>query len=237
MKLFQKLLQGNTLYYPGCLTKFVLKDIEDNYKEILRREGIDYIVLKDKELCCGSPAKAAGAYEEFKNLAKKNLQVLTNHGVDKIITNCPACAAVFKLDYKEALGEEWNIEIKHISEVITEKSIPASTNKKEATYHDSCHLGRVLGIYDNPRKIIQKAGYKIKEMELARNKSYCCGAGGGVKSNNPELSSRIGKDRISQAMEAEAGELITACPMCYAHLREQAKEKIKVRELSQIIIK
>jgi heterodisulfide reductase subunit D len=223
------------LYYPGCLTKFALKDIQENYKKILEKEGIDYIMLKEKEFCCGSPVKNAGAEKEFNSLVEKNLKVFKEHGVDMIISNCPACVAVFKNDYKEILGDKWDIEVKHITEIINPKGdkLP-TTNQQSATYHDPCHLGRQLGVYDQPRNIIKKAGYELKEMDLSRNKSFCCGGGGGVKSNNPELSNRIAKDRIGQARKTGAKHLITSCPMCYANLKEN-KENIEVVEISEII--
>ena len=101
MNFFKKIFKGNTLYYPGCLTKFVLGKILNNYKEILKNEGIDYIMLNQKELCCGSPLKSAGKDNEFKELVKKNFKIFKEHGVSKIITNCPACAAIFIKDYKE----------------------------------------------------------------------------------------------------------------------------------------
>jgi len=242
MDLLRKIFKGNTLYYPGCMTKFVLKDIEVNYKKILEREGIDFIMLRDKELCCGSPIKNAGDDEKFLEIANKNLKVFKEHGVSRIITNCPACAAVFRNDYRKFLGEKWNIEVFHIIEIIkirknmvnkkTERTVDKKT--KVATYHDPCHLGRVLGIYDKPRKVIESAGYKLKEMDLNRNKSFCCGGGGGVKSNYPELSNAIAQDRMEQANKVGAHKLFTACPMCYANLKENSKG-MEVEEISQIL--
>lgn len=244
MGIFQKLLGGNTLYYPGCLTKFVLKEIMEKYKKILEKEGIDFIVLSDKELCCGSPVKNAGADKEFEELARKNLKVFKDHSVDRIISNCPACVTVLKNDYKEILGKDWDVEVLHITEII-QKSQPGAgqplaekikneNNPKTATYHDPCHLGRELGIYDQPREIIKKFGFDLKEMELAKNKSFCCGGGGGVKTNNPELSKRIAKDRINQAKKTGAKCLITSCPMCYANLKENSGG-IEVKEISDVL--
>ncbi len=244
MKLFKKFLAGNTLYYPGCLTKFVAKEILDKYKKILEREGIDYIMLGDKEVCCGSPVKNAGADDEFKRLAEKNLKVFKEHGVDRIITNCPACAAVFKVDYKKTLGEQWDIEVKHISELkfkiqnsklkIQSKNGKNTAQGKVVTYHDPCHLGRVLGVYEQPREIIKNAGYEIKEMELNHLKSFCCGGGGGVKTNDMELSNKIACDRIEQAKKTNAKVLITACPMCWANLKENSGD-FEVKEISEIM--
>jgi heterodisulfide reductase subunit D len=235
MKIFNKIFKGNTLYYPGCLTKFVLKDIQNKYEEVLKKQGIDFIVLKDKELCCGSPVKNAGAEKEFKELAEKNLKIFKEHGVDKIITNCPACAAVFRNDYKEVLGEKWKIKVNHILELIeTDNLKTRKEDTKRITYHDSCHLGRVLGVYDQPREIIKKMGNKLVEMDLHGQKSFCCGGGGGVKSNYSNLSNEIAKDRMSQAKKTEADCLITACPMCYVNLKENSND-LEVKEISDIL--
>jgi heterodisulfide reductase subunit D len=231
--MFNKIFRGNTLYYPGCLTKFVLKDIQDKYEKILKKQGIDFIVLKDKELCCGSPVKNSGAEEDFKDLAEKNLKIFKEHSVDRIITNCPACAAVFRNDYKEILGERWKIEVKHVLEIVKSSKLKVQSCKK-VTYHDPCHLGRVLGVYDQPREIIKKSGHELVEMDLSNFKSFCCGGGGGVKSNYSDLSNEIAKDRMGQAKKTEAECLITSCPMCYMNLKENSDE-MDVKEISDIL--
>lgn len=235
MKIFKKMWGGNTLYYPGCLTKFASKDQMEKYKKILKEEGIDFIMLKDKEMCCGSPVKNAGAKDVFLDLAKKNLAIFHDHGIDRIISNCPSCTAVFKNDYKELLGEEWDIEVLHISEVIDKSltTLMKVTKGEVATFHDPCHLGRVLGIYDQPREIIKKAGYKFVEMENSGKKSSCCGAGGGVRGNENTLSARIGTDRVSEAKKTGTDVLVTNCPMCYKQLDDNSGD-FKVLELCDL---
>lgn len=232
MQILKNFFKGNTLYYPGCLTKFVLKDILDNYKKILEKQGIEFIMLKDREFCCGSPLKNSGMEKDFLEIAEKNFQVLKEHGVDRIITNCPACAAVFRNDYKKMLGTKWDINVVHFTEIFQ----PVRKNRAatSVTYHDPCHLGRALGVFERPRQILQKSGYEIKEMELTKEKSFCCGGGGGIKSNNGELANRIAKDRGEQAKKTGAKILVTPCPMCYANLKENNQD-VEVKELSELI--
>jgi Fe-S oxidoreductase len=227
-----KILGGNTLYYPGCLTKFVAKDLKEKYEKILREIGIDFIELSELEKCCGSPALKAGYFEDFKKLAEENLKIFKEHSVKKIITNCPACFMIFKKYYKEILGDKWDIEVEHISETINSKLKTQNSKLKneKVTFHDPCHLGRQMGIFEEPREIIKKLGYEISEMDLSRNESFCCGGGGGVKSNEPELANKIAKDRIEQAKRTGAKILCTNCPLCYLHLKENANE-IEVKEL------
>ena len=238
MKIFEKILGGNTLYYPGCLTKFVAKDLKVKYEKILRKIGIDFIELSELEKCCGSPALKAGYLEDFKKVAEENFKIFKEHSIKKIITNCPACAMTLKIEYPKVLGKKWDIEVEHISQTITRKIGNwklkiGNSNRGTVSYHDPCHLGRGLGICEEPREIIKKLGYEILEMELSRTESFCCGAGGGVKSNESGLANKIGKDRIEQAKKTGAKILCTNCPLCYLHLKENAKD-IEVKELIEL---
>lgn len=241
MSIFTKIFKGNTLYYPGCLTKFVAKNLLNNYRKILRQLGIDFIELAGIEVCCGSPALKAGYFDDFNNLAEKNLKIFKEHSVSKIITNCPACFMIFNKEYPKILGEKWDIEIEHITQTMAKKignwNLKIGNSNREAvSYHDPCHLGRQMGVYDEPREIIKFLGYEIKEMELSRLDSFCCGGGGGVKANEPEIANRIAQDRLKQAEQTRTKCLITACPLCYLHFKENSKN-IEIKELSQLFIR
>lgn len=242
MKLVKKIFRRNTLYYPGCLTKFVGKDLLENYRKILHKIKVDFIELKELEACCGSPVLKTGFVEDFRVLAEKNFQVFKQHSVGKIISNCPACVFTFKEHYPKILGERWDIEVEHITQAIKNSKfqIPDSKFKSTATYHDPCHLGRQLGIYDAPREIIKQLGFELIEMSFSKELSFCCGGGGGIKAANPELSEKISKERLFQTQETGARILVTACPMCHLHLQEQIKKlngiNIQEKELSELIL-
>lgn len=240
----KNLSKGNLLYYPGCLSRFVATDIADNYRKILKDKGFEYIELEGEEVCCGSPVLKAGYRKDFEVLARKNLSVFEEYGVKTIVTSCPACSFILGVKYREILGDEWSLEVKHIVELLVDgssdskKSETFGTGKKNCgsvTYHDPCHLGKQRGIYEQPRFLIQEAGYRIKEMDFSGKNSFCCGGGGGLKSNNKELSNKIAQKRLEQARETGVDKLVTCCPLCYLHFRENAK-KLKILELSEIII-
>ena len=237
MSILKKLMGGNVLYYPGCLTKFASKELEDNYKKILKKIGIDFIQLKDMEACCGSPVLNSGHKKEAIGLAKKNLNIFKQHSVIKIITSCPACFRTFSKDYPKLL-KEWNIETEHITQTISKaiekgKYSPEKSDRT-ITYHDPCHLGRHCNIYEEPRDILKHTGAEIKEMKLSKDFSFCCGAGSGVKSNYPKLSDAIVKERLDMAKETNAECLVTTCPMCFMHLKKNSKN-LEVKELSEIL--
>lgn len=222
-----KNIGGNTLYYPGCLTKFVMPEFAEKYEEILKKLGIDFIKVEEFN-CCGSPVLNAGYKEDFMNLMEKNREIFRKYGISRVITNCPSCAYIFK--------EEYGINTKHITEIIAEninKLTETEKNKtEEISYHDPCHLGRKLGIYDAPRKILEKLGFKIVEPETTKDKALCCGGGGGLKTNFPKLSNKIAKRRVS---EFKTDEIMTCCPLCYQQLKENSSGKKKIFELCELI--
>jgi len=233
MGVFSFLGKGNILYYPGCLSKYVLKAETENYKKILNKLGVDFIMLPN-ELCCGSPVRNAGYEVEDRKLARKNFDIFKEHNIKKIITNCPACFKTLGFDYKEMLSD-WNIEVEYILTTILrelkEKQIKKRTIKK-ITYHDPCHLGRHVGMYEEPRQILSLLGYEIVEMIHNKEEALCCGAGAGLRVNNPKLASKIVENRIKEAVKTKSEKLITSCPLCFSHL---SNDNIEVEELSYTI--
>ena len=224
--LFSKLTAGNTLYYPGCLTKFVLKDVEENYKKILTQLKIEYIMLGEMEFCCGSPVLNAGYEKEYKELVEKNREVLKKYSIGRIITNCPACYKILKENYPE-------VKVEHITQTIwknIDKMKLKSFNEK-ITYHDPCHLGRHSGVYDEPRYILQALDFEVVEFMNNREKSMCCGGGAGLRTNASKISSKIAK---MLAEETKTDKIITTCPLCYLQLKENTDKQ--VLELSQVLV-
>lgn len=223
-RFFEKLSGSNTLYYPGCITQYALPDVAARYETLLRRSGVDFIILTGETLCCGSPVKRAGYRADFEDLKQKNMAIFNRFSVRKIITNCPGCYHTLKYDY--------GLDAYHVTQILSPRAGAQSEGPvRTMTYHDSCHLGRWSGIYDQPRRLLEKAGWKVTELPDNREHSLCCGAGGGVKSNYPDLANAIARQRLRHV---ENGVLCTACPLCYAHFKENANE-IEVLEFGQAL--
>lgn len=218
-------LGSNTLYFPGCVTQYALPDIQAGYEDLLRRAGIDFIMLAGETLCCGSPVKRAGYLDDFEDLKAKNLEVFERFSVRRIITNCPGCYHTLLHDY--------GLDAFHIAQVLPAEAIssPNPTSVDPLTYHDPCHLGRWSGVYDEPRRLLSAAGWEVEELPDNREQSLCCGAGGGLKANFPDLADAIACERLEMV---DNGRLCTACPLCYAHFKQNA-DGIEVLEFSQAL--
>ena len=231
-KIVRKVFSNKTLYYSGCVTRNVATNIDENYKLILKKLGVDFITI-DEMSCAGSPALNAGYIDDFDKLKEKNMELMDKFGISKIVTSCPGSLKVFKQNYRL---EEQGIEVMHIYELMA-KNIHKIQDKfkkggaPRVTFHDSCSLGRYCGIYDEPRKLIIAAGYGLEEFAKKREKADCCGACGGVKANFPQVANDIAKQRLKQC---KTQILVTASPSCYLHLKQYATD-VQVVELSELI--
>lgn len=237
-KWVEKLLQGrNVCYYPGCITRYAAPELEKNYEKILNLIGIDFIKFNDF-VCCGSPVRNAGYEDDFKDLIKKNTDFFKKYSVRKIITNCPGCHKTFGMEYPET-DSSFKVESEHITitiwDAIQKGKLALKTVKDEPiAYHDPCHLGRYAGIYDEPRQILEYMGYKVIEMDNNKETALCCGAGAGLRNNEPKIAGSIGKMVMKNAEALGVKKLVTTCTLCAMHLRENSN--IEVLELSEVII-
>jgi heterodisulfide reductase subunit D len=212
------------LYFPGCITELLLKDIKDNYKSILSDLKIDYSANPPFQ-CCGAPLLNAGYKEEFTQLVNKNKELLKRQGFSKIIVNCPHCYHLFKKYY--------GIPVEHITQLLSKNLNKISRkNRADISYFDACYLGKKSGVFEEPRNAIKTAGYLIREQKNNRENAFCCGAGGLMKAANPGLADSTAQAALTMFRTKE---IVVPCPLCYLHLKENAKEH-NIKELSELFV-
>ena len=236
-------------FFAGCTMPLRQVDTLRNMMKIFEAAGKEIALFKD-DWCCGSIALRLGDEKSVMDLMNHNVENIKKMGVRTLFTACAGCYRTIKKDYPEMMGEELPFEVKHVTEILKEMlindEIPFKAVEGEellVTYHDPCHLGRHMNLYDIPRDVITKLpGIKLIEMKRNRKNAWCCGAGGGVKSQYPELAIDISKERVMEAIESGAHILTTSCPFCIGNLKDaheqmdaEIKAKIQVIDLIDFI--
>jgi Fe-S oxidoreductase len=143
------------------------------------------------------------------------------------------------MDYQDFSGD-LPFEMVHISDFIANAikegklKIDGDVEFKKVTYHDSCRLGRHLGIYDPPREVLSAVkGVELVEMERTRDKSTCCGVN--AWANCDEKGKKMQIDRIMEAKKTGADAMLTFCPKCEVHFNCAVHNKVPVdKELVDI---
>jgi len=86
-------------------------------------------------------------------------------------------------------------------------------------YHDPCYLGRYQDIYDEPRAIIRQQATLV-EAPRSHERSFCCGAGGGLAFLGEESGERVSHVRARELAATGAETIATACPFCNTMFRD-----------------
>lgn len=235
----------NILYWVGCMVSYRVKEVAKNAIKILKYAKIGFETLGNDEKCCGSVLIRYGMLNEAKKLAKRVITIIGKKNVNIIVTSCAGCYRTFVKDYHEFLNVKMPFTVLHISQfladAINDGKMPIpNLPSLSVTYHDPCHLGRHMGIFDEPRQVIIAFNARIVEMENSRMNSNCCGAGGGLISTYRELATAIAEDRLLEALETKTRILITACPFCVYNLRKAAEElnmSMQIMDLTEFVVK
>ena len=233
------------LFWVGCTGALEQRSqaVARSMVKVLKRAGVDFAILGDEETCTGDPARRMGNEYLYQTLAKQNIDTMNGYNVKKVVTICPHCFNNIKNEYPHLGGD---YEVQHASEFVSDlieqgKIKPLITIETKVAYHDSCYLGRHNGVYDAPRNIANAIpGVELVEMELHRERSFCCGAGGGHLWMDESGGRRVNHIRTEQFLETEADTVGVSCPYCLQMFEEGIgalglEGKKRTRDLLEIL--
>jgi Fe-S oxidoreductase len=202
----------------GCMGSYDPKgrEIVSDFARVMRALGAQFGVLK-KEKCTGDPARRLGNDLLFGELAEQGLKAFATAGVKKIVTICPHCVRTIATDWREYGVAP---EIEHHSEFMARHAhLLPKQEGGSIVYHDPCYLGRYRDVYDEPRAVVATAG-ELVEAERHRERSFCCGAGGGLAFLGEESGARVSHVRAQELIATGAKTIGTACPFCNSMFRD-----------------
>ncbi|MCU1336377.1 MAG: putative iron-sulfur cluster binding protein [Bryobacterales bacterium] len=192
------------------------REIIASFARVMKHLGTTFGVLQ-KEKCTGDPARRLGNDLVFQQLAESNIEALAQSKASKIVSICPHCVRTISTDWQD-YGQAPPIE--HHSEFLARHRdrLPQS-NGGQIVYHDPCYLGRYRNIYDEPRAVLSRSG-EVVDPPRARERSFCCGAGGGLAFLGEEKGERVSHNRARELAATGAGTVAAACPFCNTMFRD-----------------
>ncbi len=233
------------LFWVGCAGSFDnrAQKVVRAFAEILDQAGIRYAILGQKEKCTGDPVRRTGNEYMFDELAQENVATLNELGVQKIVTACPHCLNTLRREYP-AFGGDYDVI--HHSQLIAdllegERITLKETEAKKLTFHDPCYLGRWNQEYEAPRQSLAAVRQlQVVEMDHNRERSFCCGAGGGQMWMEDHTGTRVNYERTRQALETDAEVIGVACPFCMTMLEdgiknENREDDVEVLDVAEIV--
>jgi len=187
---------------------------------VLRHAGVTFGVLR-KEKCTGDAARRLGNDLAAAELAEANIETLRAaggpSGPGKMVSICPHCVRTIGTDWREYGA---TFEIEHHSELLARlPGFPTAAPSERVVFHDPCYLGRYRDVYDEPRQAIAPFA-EVVDPRRARQRSFCCGAGGGRMFLGEEKGKRVNVERAEELLGTGAQTIGTACPFCQSMFRD-----------------
>ena len=238
------------LFWVGCAGAYDerAKKTTKAVAELLYMAGVNFAVLGKKETCTGDPARRAGNEFLYQILAAENIETFKEvfegriKGTKKVVVTCPHCFTTIGRDYAQSGFE---LEMLHhtqlLNQLVREKRLlPIKMSHTAMTYHDPCYLGRHNEIYQPPREILEATGAEITEMPRNKERSFCCGAGGGRMWMEEKLGTQINLNRVDEAIATGVTELAVACPFCRVMTTDGMTARasdVEVLDVAQILLR
>lgn len=226
--------EGELALFVGCLPLFdaVFEeelglrtlDIARAAIRLLNRLDIEPVLVRE-ERCCGHDLLWSGDREGFEAIAIANARAFEARGVREIVTTCAECCRTWRLDYSEVTNG-YRPRVRHLAELLAERlgdgRLEGDPDEhpdrppESVTFHDPCRLGRHLGVYEEPRRLLRDAaGERFVEMEHSGADAVCCGSPGFLRCDAASRALQV--ERLRSAEAAGADRMLTACPKCLIH--------------------
>jgi glycolate oxidase iron-sulfur subunit len=91
--------------------------------------------------------------------------------------------------------------------------------------HDPCHLRHAQRIIEQPRQILQAAGYEVVEIDPD---GLCCGAAGIYSVLRPDPAAELGRSKAEQVHATGVHLVASANPGCEMQLRTHLGDGYRV---------
>ena len=208
-----------------CLVDQLFPPVGLAMAEVLERIGYS-IDFRQGQTCCGQPAFNSGHREPAREVARYFLD--TFEDAEYVVVASGSCCSMISHHYADLFGNDSKMmERVHAMEAktfefsrflldVAEVDDVGAKLNRVATYHDSCHALRELGIKKGPRQLLSKVeGLELREMSIAEE---CCGFGGTFSVKFAEISGAMANTKIESIKQTGADLVVSIDSSCLMQL-------------------
>ncbi|MEZ4323854.1 MAG: (Fe-S)-binding protein [Polyangiales bacterium] len=200
------------VFFPGCTACTVRPaDALAGEEAVRRLSGRETRVSASG--CCGLPLLDAGDRDGFLSAATRTLSHF--EGAEEVVFEDPGCLHALSVSARR-MGLETSVRMSHLSQFadrhLARLEPIEGLPEGPVRYHDPCKLGRGLGVYEEPRRVLRKAlGRQVSEFHHHGERAECSGAGGQLPRTNEPTADAIARERLRTHEREGGGLLVSAC--------------------------
>jgi len=230
--------------FTTCMVDQIFPEVGVAAVRLLQRAGFS-VLYPEKQTCCGQPFFNSGFQEEARKLARQTIETLLPYPAVVVLGG--SCTGMLRVEYPHLfegdprwLNKAQTLAAKtfELSEFLAARiklgPKPDISDPITVTYHDSCHMLRVIGLKHQPRTLLEQVGCQLVEMEDAER---CCGFGGVFTVRMHQVSQAITSGKLARAAHTGAPVLVTADPGCLMQMRSAQPEgsQTRIAHLAEIL--
>nr|VFJ87128.1 MAG: L-lactate dehydrogenase complex protein LldE [Candidatus Kentron sp. LFY]VFJ90272.1 MAG: L-lactate dehydrogenase complex protein LldE [Candidatus Kentron sp. LFY] len=209
------------------------------------------VEVPERQTCCGQPAYNGGDIVNARALARQ--VIMQFEGFDYIVAPSGSCMGMLKRHYRTLFSQDptWGARAREFGDrcfeitafladirAVDALNVTGSRNPGDygtVTYHDSCSGLRELGIRDQPRVLLARAGIGVREM---KDGNMCCGFGGAFCIEYPEISTRMVSNKVADIEKTGANTLLggdLGCLFNIAGRLKRMRSTIRVYHVTEVL--
>ena len=174
--------------------------------------------------CCGAPLWDAGDREGFFRQAARFVAAVGEDATELVVADA-GCAWTLRTLYPQfGLAPERWTRVEHLSETAARKidRLQPVAVDGDVAVHDSCRLGRGLGVYDAPRQVMERIlGRALVALPTSHEHSSCSGGGGLLPITRPATARAIAEELAGEVREVGPDvAVVTSCTSSRSQLRK-----------------
>ena len=228
-----------------CLVDQLFPPVGLAMAEVLERIGYS-IDFRQGQTCCGQPAFNSGHREPAREDARYFLD--TFEDAEYVVVASGSCCSMISHHYADLFGndsrmmdrvhamEAKTFEFSRFLLDVAEVDDVGAKLNRVATYHDSCHALRELGIKKGPRQLLSKVkGLELREMSIAEE---CCGFGGTFSVKFAEISGAMANTKIESIQQTGADLVVSVDSSCLMQLEGTMRKQglaISTMHLAEVL--
>ncbi len=254
-------------FFLGCIMPMRYPGIESATRAVFDFLDVEYKDIKGFSCCPAPGVTRSFDKDTWLSVGARNLVQAQQQGLDVITICNGCYGSLFDVGHildhddekrnkiNEILAQagvpkyEPGIRVKHFAEVFREE-IGVEKIKSKVTNPQGLNVGIHYGCHflkpskekniDNPERptiledLVEAIGATNVEY---RNKQMCCGAGGGVRARNKELTDQLSNVKLDAMTEAGVDVILDVCPFCHLQFdmaQDGRENKIPVMHMAQL---
>ena len=199
----------------------ITQDALEATVKIMNHLGVDWTIRTDAYECAHF-GMLSGSDETLRASTLRVVNAAVACGAKIVVTGeCGYGYTALRWEGARRYGKLLPFEVMAMSEYLGRQLMEGrlrlkQMSKQTVTYHDPCKVGRISGVFDEPRALLNALGVELREMASPPQTNWCCGGGSGVFLINraSHLRQQAFESKRSAVVETEADTVVVSCDNC-----------------------